>query len=224
MMQVREPQRWSPFTKPEVDQATEQGLIQQVCSGEHDAFYELVRPYERVVYLATHALLRNDEDAEDAAQEAILKAFLHLKGFRSESKFSTWLIQIAINEARMHLRRAKRNLHDSLDEGVTDPDGNYIPRDFADWREIPSQELEREELRGALERALNSLHPRYREVFILRDVERLSIAETAELLGISAGNVKIRLLRARLQMRDALAPGFDGSWRSERSYKKVRPW
>jgi RNA polymerase sigma-70 factor (ECF subfamily) len=212
------------LTKPEVDQATEQKLIERVCSGDHDAFYELVRPYERVLYLTTYALLRNDEDAADAAQEAVLKAFLHLKGFRSESKFSTWLIQIAINEARMHLRKAKRYLHDSLDEGATDPDGNYIPRDFADWREIPSQELEREELRGALERALSSLDPRYREVFILRDVEQLSIAETAELLGISAGNVKIRLLRARLQMRDALAPGLDGNWHLGRSYKKVRPW
>ncbi len=107
----------------------------------------------------------------------------------------------------------------------TNEEGEYFPKDFADWREVPSEALQREELKQALRRALAGLAPKYREVLILRDVQHLSTEETAQALGISLGNVKTRLLRARLQMRDALAPGIDGSWSTgQAEYQKVRPW
>src|SRR3954451_12813866 len=121
-------------------------LIRRVRDGERDLFYELVRPYQRRVYSAAFAILRNAADAEDAAQEAILKAFRYIKQFREEARFSTWLIQIAVNEAR----RRKRKNHPAGREPIADrPDeaGNYEPRDFADWREIPSETLERKETR-----------------------------------------------------------------------------
>jgi RNA polymerase sigma-70 factor (ECF subfamily) len=204
---------------------TELSLIERVCNGENELFYELVRPYERAVFVAAQSVLQNESDAEDVAQEAVVKAFEHLKGFRRESKFSTWLIQIAINEARMRLRKARKHLYESTDEPLSDDSGDYLPKDFADWREIPSEALQRKELRQALQKAMQELKPIYREVFVLRDVQNLNIEETAKILGISEASVKTRLLRARLQMRDALAPGYDGAWSlGETSWKKVRPW
>jgi RNA polymerase sigma-70 factor (ECF subfamily) len=200
-------------------------LIQRVCRGEHEAFYELVRPYERAIYFAAMGVLNNPADAEEAAQETVLKAFRALASFRFEAKFSTWIIQIAINESRMKLRKDRRHLYESIDPEREDEEGDYKPRDLADWREIPSEELQRNELREALQRAMASLAPKYREVLILRDVQHVSIAETAKILGITEASVKTRLLRARLQMRDALAPGIDGSWTTGRDeFKKVRPW
>ena len=186
----------------------EQDLIARVLAGQADAFYELVRPYERAVFLSALSLTRNDADAEEVAQEAMLKAFKYIGSFRREAKFSTWLIQIAINEAKMKLRKNRAHLYESIDAPQTSDDGDYIPKDFADWREIPSEALERKELRNALASALNSLPEKYRTVMMLRDVQQLSIAEAAQVLGISEANVKTRLSRARLQMRDALAPGL----------------
>jgi len=207
------------------DPEEEVALIARVCAGEKQLFYELIRPYERSVYVAAFSVLQNEGDAEDAAQEAFLKAFSHLSSFRSESKFSTWLIQIALNEARMKRRKDRKYLYDSIDEPGEDESGDYFPRDFADWREIPSEALQRTELRRALQKAIASLHPKYREVFVMRDIQHLSIAETAAALEITEASVKTRLLRARLRMRDTLAPGIDGAWNlSEGTWKKVRPW
>jgi RNA polymerase sigma-70 factor (ECF subfamily) len=212
-------------TQPRVN-SSEAGLIQRILGGENEAFCELMRPYEGAVFITARAILYNDGDAEDAAQEAVLKAFINLPKFRGDSKFSTWLIRIATNEALMKLRKERRQkLNDSLDEQRKNEDGDYIPRDFADWREIPSEAVQTKELRQALSRALGSLTPKHREVFVLRDVQHFTIAETAQLLGIRESAVKARLMRARLQMRDALAPGIDGSWSTGRSeYKRVRPW
>jgi len=206
-------------------EADESALIRRVCNGDKEAFYDLVKPYERSIYTAAMSVVGNPADAEEVAQEAVLKAFEHLSSFRAESKFSTWVIQITINEARMKLRKARRHLYDSIDEPQSDEEGDCIPRDFADWREIPSEALEGRELREALQRALDSLAPKYREVLILRDVQHYSIEETAKMLGITEASVKTRLLRARLQMRDALAPGIDGSWIGGKpEFEKVRPW
>ncbi|HET7872989.1 MAG TPA: sigma-70 family RNA polymerase sigma factor [Terriglobales bacterium] len=203
----------------------ELALIERVCAGEKHLYYELISPYQRSVYVAAHSVVQNEADAEEVAQEAFLKAFANLSGFRMESRFSTWLIQIAINEARMKRRKDRKSLYESIDHAATDDEGDYFPRDFADWREIPSEALQRSELRRALERSMRSLPAKYREVFILRDVQNLSIAETAQALGISEASVKTRLLRARLQMRDALAPGFDGAWNiGDGTWRKVRPW
>ena len=207
------------------EQSVESKLIERICAGEKELFYELVKPYERAVYIAAFSVLQNEYDAEEVAQEAVLKAFTHLGRFRGEAKFSTWIIQIAINEARMKLRKDRRHLYDSIDEQPESEEGDYKPRDFADWREIPSEALERTELRDALTTALASLAPMYREVFMLRDVQNVSITETAKTLRITEAAVKTRLLRARLQLRDALAPGIDGVWSlGEKSWRKVRPW
>ena len=190
----------------------ERELIERVLAGEKDLFCELIRPCERGVFLAAASILGNDADAEDAAQEAFMKAYRGLARFRQESKFSTWLTQIAINDARMKLRKDRRHLYKAIDAGQKTSEGDYIPTDFADWREIPSEALEQSELREALKRALNSLPEKYRTVLILRDVQMMSIAETAKALGISEENVKTRTSRARLQMRDRLAPGWGGAW------------
>jgi RNA polymerase sigma-70 factor (ECF subfamily) len=204
---------------------SEQALIERIKAGESELFYQLIEPFQRTVFSAAYSVLANEADAEDAAQEAFLKAYAHLDQFRGECKFSTWLVQITVNEARMRRRKDRKALYDSIDEGYQDESGDYSPIDFADWREIPSEALAQKELKDTLSRAIASLKPIYREVFILRDVQGFDIRETAEALGINEGLVRTRLLRARLQMRDALAPGFDGSWVSgSASYKKVRPF
>ena len=203
----------------------ELALIERIGRGEKELYYQLIQPYERALFAAARSILNNDADAEDVVQEAALKGLKYLPGFRRESKFSTWLIQIVVNEARMKLRKERRNLYESLDDSRPNDEGEYIPKDFADWREIPSETLARKELRGAIHRALDSLAPKYREVFVLRDVQKMNIQETAKALAITEAAVKTRLLRARLQMRDALAPGIDGAWSTEQgTWKKVRPW
>jgi RNA polymerase sigma-70 factor (ECF subfamily) len=209
---------------PEQLQSPEALLVQRVCAGDRDAFYQLVRPYERAVYVAAVSIVSNPADAEEVAQEAVLKAFTNIHTFRGEAKFSTWLIQITINEARMKLRKDRRHLYESVDEQQQGDDGDYWPKDYADWRPIPNEALERKELRDALKKGIASLSPKYREVFVLRDVQNVSITDTARILGISEANVKTRLLRARLQMRDVLAPGFDGAWNKGREWQKIRPW
>ena len=203
----------------------ELSLIRRIQAGEKELFYSLIEPYQRVIFMTALGICNNEHDAEDIAQEAFLKALKNLDQFRAEAKFSTWLVQITINEARMRHRKERKALYDSIDAGTQDEEGDYIPKDFADWREIPSEALQRRELREALTSALTSLPEIYRQVFILRDVQHMSIADTAESLGINEALVKTRLLRARLKMRDALAPGFDGSWSTgQTSWKKVRPW
>src|SRR5579863_3726543 len=97
-------------------QTNEAQLIRRVCDGERDVFYELVRPYERMIYATAISILRNSADAEEVAQEAVLKAFANLPSFRGEAKFSTWLIQITYNEAKMKLRKARAHLYDSIEE------------------------------------------------------------------------------------------------------------
>jgi RNA polymerase sigma-70 factor, ECF subfamily len=202
----------------------EQTLIRRIREGEHELFYQLIRPYERRVYAATLAILGNEADAEDAAQEAVLKAFKHIRQFRAEARFSTWLIQIAVNEARMRRRKQRAVVMEPMVD-QRDEEGHYTPRDFADWREIPSETLERAEVRQKLAEALSSLGQKYREVFILRDMQQLSIEDTAKALGISVPSVKTRLLRARLMLRDLLAPGLGGSWSKALSFAKgSKPW
>lgn len=199
----------------------EAAMIRRICDGETDLYYELVQPYERSVYLSAFALLRNEADAEDAAQEAILKAFRHLKEFRGESRFRTWLVQIAINEARMKSRISRREVI-SLDDETEDEDGSYTPMDLEDWRELPSEALERSEVREILRQALLTLAPMYRETFVLRDIQKLSIAETAAILGVKEGVVKARLFRARLQLRDLIAPAIRNSEVYSRRWFRLR--
>lgn len=199
-------------------------LIKSVCNGEREAFYELVHPYERMIYATAISVVKNPADAEEVAQEAVLKAFSGLSSFRGESKFSTWLLQITYNEARMKLKKARSHLYESIDDQQQGEDGDSWPKDFADWRPIPSELLEQNEVRRAVQVAINSLRPIYREVLVLRDIQHLSIQETTTILGISEASVKTRLHRARMLLRDSLAPGIDGCWIRGRPYQKVRAW
>ncbi len=199
-------------------------LIDRVQRGENELFYELVRPYERRVFAAAMAILRNESDAEDVAQEAMLKALRAIRQFRADARFSTWLIQITVNEALMRRRKERNGVMEAIDDR-RDEESDYAPRDFADWREIPSEALERKEVRQRLAQALASLDRKYREVFVLRDMEQLNIQETADALGISIASVKTRLLRARLMLRDLLAAGWEQGWFSRLPFEKgTKPW
>ena len=194
-------------------EADEKKLVEEVLAGNVERFYELVRPCERLVYLAAQEILQNEADAEEVAQEAVLKSFRNLRLFRGESKFSTWLYRITVNEARMRLRKRREV---SLDELMAEDDAHettYAPLQLADWREIPGQALEQRELQEQLAAAVASLPDKYREVLVLRDINGLSIAETAEALTLSLPNVKTRLLRARLMLRDSFVAQCSGSAR-----------
>jgi RNA polymerase sigma-70 factor (ECF subfamily) len=181
-------------------------LIARILAGEKDLFHDLIRPYERMVYLTVFSIVRNEADAEDAAQEAVINAYRHLASFRGEAKFSTWLVTIAVNEGRKRLRKSKTAQEDSIDEMVEGQEGEISPAPLTDWREIPLEALERKELREALRTAVVELPEIYRQVFTLRDVQGLDGMETAEALGIGVGMVKVRLHRARIMMQKRLAP------------------
>ena len=184
----------------------EAGLIARILAGEKELFHELIRPYERMVYVTVFAIVRNETDAEDCAQDAVVNAYRHLGKFRGESKFSTWLTTIAVNEGRQRLRRLKRAREDSLDEPIECEEKEITPAPLTDWREIPLEALERKELREALRSAVAGLPGIYRQIFTLRDLEELNVAETAAALGINENMVKVRLHRARMMLQKSLAP------------------
>ena len=193
------------------DNASDQELVRRVQQGEKEAFATLVHRHERSVYWMIHGILQNQADSEEILQETFLKALQHIREFRGEAKFSTWLIQIAVNEARMRRRKYRTGLHDSLDE-ERDPDSPFRPRELTDWRPNPEAAFAREELAALLHRATRSLPKNYREVFLLRDVQHLSNEEAASVLQISVPAVKTRVLRARLMMREFLAPHLKLRW------------
>jgi RNA polymerase sigma-70 factor (ECF subfamily) len=184
----------------------EAGLIARILAGEKELFHELIRPYERMVYLTLFSIIKNETDAEDGAQEAIINAYRHLGSFRGDAKFSTWLTTIAINEGRKRLRKAKGAAEESIEEETEAHEGDYTPAPLTDWREIPLEALERKELREALRVAVTELPSIYRQVFTLRDLEELNIEETAQALGINPGAVKVRLHRARMMLQKRLVP------------------
>lgn len=183
----------------------ESRMIASIVAGDAQLFHELIRPYERRVYAMALSFLRNEADAEDAAQETFLKAFRNLAGFRGDAKFGTWLVSIALNEARSRIRHRDVLRMQSLDE-PEDEQGQSSPALLRDWKEIPSETLERKEVRALLQKAVTALPLIYREVFQLRDVEQLSVQEAAEALGITVSSVKVRLHRARMMLQRALAP------------------
>lgn len=183
----------------------EQGMIALILAGEAHLFHDLIRPYERSVYVMALSFLHNEADAEDVAQEAFLKAFRNLAKFRGEAKFSTWLISITLNEARSRIRKKNAVPTESLDT-TSEEEGHVSPALLRDWKEIPSETLERQETRHLLQEALAAIPPSYREVLMLRDVEDLSTREVADLLKISVASAKVRLHRARLMMQKILAP------------------
>jgi RNA polymerase sigma-70 factor, ECF subfamily len=180
-------------------------MIAKILAGNSQLFHELIRPYERRVYVMALSFLHNEADAEDAAQEAFLKAFRNLSSFRGEAKFGTWLVSITLNEARSRIRSRDTVKMESLDESPDDQ-GHTSPALLRDWKEIPSEALERKEVRLLLQRAITALPLIYREVFQLRDIEQLSVNEAAAALGISIPAVKVRLHRARMMLQKKLAP------------------
>jgi RNA polymerase sigma-70 factor (ECF subfamily) len=177
-------------------------LVERVLAGERAAFDEIVRLHEGYVYRTCVAITGNAEDAEEATQDAFIKAYRNLGNFRQESRFSTWLTRIAVNEALQRLRRRRHT--ESLDEPLENEKG-VTPRQVEDWHPNPEQLYAGEQLREIVEQAVLALPPAYRIVFILRDVCEQSIADTAEALDLTPAAVKSRLLRARLMVRESLA-------------------
>lgn len=185
----------------------ETALVEKARQGDTAAFADLVHKYERKIYRVALHITNNQEDAEDVLQETFLKSYSHLDSFAGNSKFYTWIVRIAVNEALMKLRKRKTSRAVSIDEEI-DTGEDVITREFADWEENPEQKYTREELREILDKAIDSLRPAFRSVFVLRDIEDLSTEETAEALDLSVPAVKSRLLRARLQLREKLSKFF----------------
>jgi RNA polymerase sigma-70 factor (ECF subfamily) len=190
----------SPEAQAEQSEATQ---IRLILDGNVGAFCDLVTPHRRGLYLKALSIVRSEADAEEVAQNAVLKAFNKLSQFRHDSQFRTWLISITINEARMWLRANRKFKHESLDH--QDGEGQPLRTQIVDPRENPFQVWERKQVRSAILKALSLLSLRNRQVLILRDVQMLSISETARTLDISENKVRNRLRRARLRMRQALA-------------------
>lgn len=177
-------------------------LVQAAKDGAITAFEELVKRHERRMFRITHNLLHNREDAEDAVQEAFLKAFHKLPQFQARSKFSTWLARIAVNQALTKLRK-QPVLWSSIQDGSQDEAGP-LPQDIVDWAPNPEMIYTTAELREILAKNLRRLNPKLRAVFLLHDVEGLSLEEAAESLGLSVSAVKARSWRARFQLREWL--------------------
>lgn len=203
------------MTEPKTSNRTEAEMIAAILRGETQVFHDLIRPHERSVYLMALSYMKNEADAEDVAQEAFVRTFRNLASFRAESKFSTWLISITLNEARTRLRRKMLVPMDSLDT-PPDEDQHVSPALLRDWREIPSEAVERGEIRKLLQDAISCLPDIYRQVFLFRDVEEMNINETAAALNISVPSVKVRLHRARIMLQKQLAPQLKAATQQSR--------
>ena len=189
------------------DTGTELALVKAAQKGDVVAFEQLIKKYDRNVFRIAQHITQNREDAEDVVQDAFLKAYQKLDQFQGNSKFYTWIVRIAVNEALMKLRKRKSDKLVSMDEDVETDEGT-ITREFADWSPNPEQQYNQAELNDILSRTIQGLPASFRTVFVLRDVEGLSTEETAEMLALSVPAVKSRLLRARLQLRERLSRHF----------------
>jgi RNA polymerase sigma-70 factor (ECF subfamily) len=192
----------APTLPSKVVQDDEGALVAAAKAGDVSAFETLVGRYERKIFRLTQNITQNREDAEDAMQEAFLKAYEHLDNFEGNSRFYTWLVRIAVNQALMKLRKRRPN-QISLDEEIETGEDS-VPREVEDWGPSPEQRYAQTELSGILSQVIGELDPSFRTVFQLRDIEELSTEETAEALGLSVPAVKSRLLRARLKLRQKL--------------------
>ena len=189
---------------PTIEEST---LLARTREGDPRAFTALVRRYEGKIFRLAQHITQNREDAEDVLQETFLKAYEHLDQFQGNSKFYTWIVRIAVNQALMKLRKRRSDKTVSIDETI-DTGEDTVAREIAAWDPSPEEQYSREELQAILTAAIDSLAPPYRAVFVLRDMEELSTEETAEALDLSIPAVKSRLLRARLQLRDKLTRYF----------------
>ncbi len=199
----------------------ESALIARIIAGERNLFHDLIRPYERRVFLAAFAILRGTAEAEDAVQETMLKAYRNLKSFRGEARFSTWLTSIAINEARGRQRKLIGEATVSID--AENEQGNLLcdPYLLRDWRELPSEVLERADVARLLQAAVQQLPDIYRTVFVLRDMEEMSTEDAARVLGLQPGTVKVRLHRARMMLQRHLAPTLQATPPPKRGIRKL---
>jgi RNA polymerase sigma-70 factor (ECF subfamily) len=194
----------------------ELALVQAAKSGDLGAFEQLVKLYDRNVFRIAQHITHNREDAEDVVQDAFLKAYENLGQFQGQSKFYTWLVRIAVNEALMKLRKRRSDKIVSLDENI-ETEEDSMPREVADWSPNPAQLYDQSQLKEILGKVIQGLPSGFRTVFVLRDVEGLSTEETAEALDLSIPAVKSRLLRARLQLRERLNKYFKAREDGDRS-------
>jgi len=193
--------------KSENQEPPDEELVRRAQGGELEAFETLTTRHEQRVYSLAWRMLRQEQDAEDVTQQTFLSALENLARFRGEASFSTWLLRIAAHAALKVIRKRKGLDVVSLEESTEpDPESAHVPHPeyIADWRQSPEQLVHRNEIQRLLDEALNQLDEKHRLVFLLRDVEGLSVKETAQALGLSEANTKVRLLRARLQLRELL--------------------
>jgi RNA polymerase sigma-70 factor (ECF subfamily) len=192
---------------PTIHEPPDSALVARAQAGDLDAFEALANRYEQRVYALALRMLRHQQDAEDVTQQTFLSALEHLGGFRGDASFATWLLRIATHAALKVIRKRKGLDTISLEEATEEADGyDTIPHPeyIADWRHSPEQLVRKNEIQRLLDEALAKLDEKHRLVFLLRDVEGLSVKETAETLRLSEANTKVRLLRARLQLREQL--------------------
>lgn len=211
---------------PGTTERNELDLIARVRAGEDEYFHELIRPYERAIYAIAYSIVRNAGDAEEVAQEAALKAFQHLDQLKEDDKFKSWLLRITNNEAQMRRRKDRPQLYESIESSQQDEEnGDFRPRSFADWRELPGDALDREELRKAIRDAVATLPEKYRVVFVLADGQSLRCGEIAETLNLTISNVKTRLHRARMMLQEHLEPAFKPKMSDHINLLKgMNPW
>ncbi|HUZ08503.1 MAG TPA: sigma-70 family RNA polymerase sigma factor [Candidatus Paceibacterota bacterium] len=195
------------MTNPPIPETADLELVGRAQAGDMDAFEALTTRYEQRVFSLARRMLRQEQDAEDVTQQTFLSALENLDGFRGEASFATWLFRIATHAALKIIRKRKGLNTVSLEEtteGTGQMDSIPHPEFIADWRQSPEELVHQNEIRRLLDEALEKLDEKHRLIFLLRDIEGFSIKETSETLGLSEANVKVRLLRARLQLREHL--------------------
>jgi len=210
----------------ELSQPGERELIRRIRAGEKELFHELIRPYERIMYGVIRSVLPNQADAEEVAQEAAFKAYLYLDQLSDDDRFRAWLLRIAVNEARQRRRKDRPQLYEPLEDGGADgAEGDTRPKQFADWRDLPSETLDRAELRSAVRQAVERLPEKYRAVLLLADAQSLSYEEIGAALSLSMANVKTRLHRARMKLQEQLTPAFKPRFSDHLMVLKgINPW
>jgi RNA polymerase sigma-70 factor, ECF subfamily len=196
--------------------------IRRILAGEKHLFHDLIRPCERSIYFLLYSLLKNETEAEDVAQETVIKVYQNLGKFRGDSQFRTWVLSIARNEGLGRLRKISSRREESLDAETDEQTGDYTPAILTSWREIPAEALEQKELGKLLRQAIEGLPEIYRNIVLLRDIEELDIRETAAALGISEASVKVRLHRARALLQRDLAPQLKGYAPAKRRWFRGR--
>lgn len=200
-------------------------LIARVCDGEKACFHGLIQPYTRLMFGYADSILRNPADSEEAVQEAALKVFINLPKLQNRSRFRAWLLQIVVNEARMYRRKLRRSLYESIDEVGADCEADSIPRQFADWHDLPGEALGAAELRSEVLKAIANLPEIYREVIVLVDNQHLDYATVSIALGVSVGVVKTRVHRGRMKLQAQLKPVFQPRFADRiRLMKGMNPW